>query len=204
MKRVIVIALGAASVAALAAGCSSSGTTASSPPASSSAPAPASSAPASSPATSGGGGASAAGATVKAQNSSLGQILVDGSGRTLYLFTADTGSTSNCNGTCALAWPPDTTTGQPTANGLTASMVGTTMRTDHRTEVTYNGHPLYYFEHDSRPGDVNGEGVNAFGGSWYAVSPSGTAVTGSAPAAPAPAPSTPTPSPSSGGGYGGY
>ena len=134
-------------------------------------------------------------AMLKAASSADGQILVDGSGRTLYLFEADTSSTSTCNGACASAWPPEITTGKPTSTGLNASLLGTSVRADKTTQVTYKGHPLYRFADDSKPGDINGQGATAFGGKWYVVSPSGTAIT-----------TTPTASASatSGGGGGGY
>ncbi|MEY9968087.1 putative lipoprotein with Yx(FWY)xxD motif [Streptacidiphilus sp. MAP12-16] len=198
MPRVIAVALGAAAVAVLAAACGSSTTNATSSPspsATSAAPST-SSAPSSAPPSSAPAGTGVA-ATLQAHSSAEGQILVDGSGRTLYLFQADTGSTSNCNGTCAKAWPPDTTTGQPNASGVTSSLVATSTRADHTTQVTYKGHPLYYFVQDSKAGDTNGQGVTAFGGTWYVVSPSGNAITTMAPAPPA----TPTPS-KTGGGYG--
>ena len=141
--------------------------------------------------------ASGSAASLKAAGSAAGQILVDGSGRTLYLFEADTSSTSTCNGACATAWPPDTTTGTPKSTGLTSSLVGTSTRADHTTQVTYKGHPLYYFADDSKPGDINGQGATAFGGKWYVVSPTGNAITTTA--------TTPTPTQSSnGGGGGGY
>ncbi|WP_370147075.1 hypothetical protein [Streptacidiphilus sp. EB129] len=139
---------------------------------------------------------SSSAATVKTASSPLGQILVDGSGRTLYLFKADTGTTSNCNGSCTQAWPPQTTTGQPSSSGVTASLVGTTTRSDHSTQVTYHGHPLYYFAEDTKPGDTHGQGINAFGASWYAVSPSGDPVTSAASASASASAST-----KSGGGY---
>ena len=111
-------------------------------------------------------------------SSKLGPILVDGSGRTLYLFKKDNGTTSSCDGACATAWPPYTTTGTPKAGaGVTASLLGTTKRTDGTTEVTYHGHPLYYFARDSKPGDTNGQNVDAFGAEWYVLSPTGTEVT---------------------------
>lgn len=140
--------------------------------------------------------ASGTAATVKAAGSADGQILVDGSGRTLYLFEADTSSTSTCNGACAAAWPPDTTAGKPNSTGVTASLVGTSTRADRTTQVTYKGHPLYYFAGDSKPGDTNGQGSTAFGGKWYVVSPSGNAITTTAATSP-----TPTQSSGSGGGY---
>jgi len=81
--------------------------------------------------------ASGSAASLRAAGSADGQILVDGSGRTLYLFEADTRSTSTCNGACATAWPPDTTTGTPKSTGLTSSLVGTSPRADRTTQVTY-------------------------------------------------------------------
>jgi predicted lipoprotein with Yx(FWY)xxD motif len=118
-------------------------------------------------------------ATIGAETSgSLGKILVDSQGRTVYLFEKDTGATSTCSGECAVDWPPVTAKGTPTAGkGLTASKVGTTKRSDGSRQVTYNGHPLYLFENDHNPGDVNGQGVNAFGALWYVVSPAGTEIT---------------------------
>lgn len=188
MKRVIAIAAGAAAVAALAAGCSSKSVNSGATPSPS-----ATTAPASAGSTSAASGA----AVLKTASTPLGTILVDGSGRTLYLFKADTGTTSTCNGACAQAWPPDLTNGKPQETGLNAALVGTTVRADHSTEVTYHGHPLYYFADDSGPGQTNGQGVNAFGGAWYVVAPDGSAVT----AAPATAPS-PSSTGSTGGGYG--
>jgi len=111
-------------------------------------------------------------------NSSLGKVLVDSKGRTVYLFQKDTGSMSTCSGACATDWPPVTTTGKPTAgSGLTASMVGTTTRSDGSKQVTYNGHPLYNYVGDQKAGDTNGQGISAFGARWYAVSPAGSTVT---------------------------
>ncbi len=112
-----------------------------------------------------------------ASNAKLGQILVDGAGKTIYLFVADTGSSSTCYTTCAQIWPPVLTSGPPQAGtGANASLLGTTTRTDGKTEVTYAGHPLYYFVQDKATGDTTGQGVNGFGGLWWVVSPSGAAV----------------------------
>src|ERR1700675_159330 len=92
-----------------------------------------------------------------------GQILVDGGGMTVYLFTADPGATSTCDTTCAGAWPP-VTAGSPKAGpGAQASLLGTTTRSDAKVQVTYAGHPLYYFFSDTAPGETNGQGANAFG-----------------------------------------
>ena len=174
MNRAAVIAAAATAVAAFAAGCGSSGTTSSSSPPASSSPAGSPSSPPTSSAPATGGSA-----TVQAHDSPLGRILVDASGRTLYLFRADSGTASHCYGTCARAWPPETTTGHPGAQGLNAALVGTTARHDHTTQVTYNGHPLYRFAKDAKPGDTTGQGLTAFGGTWYVVGPNGTAITGS-------------------------
>jgi len=111
-------------------------------------------------------------------NGDLGKILTDSQGRTIYLFEKDMGSKSTCSGACATDWPPVTTTGKPTAgDGLTASMVGTTTRSDGTRQVTYNGHPLYLYIGDQKAGDTNGQAVDAFGAKWYALSAAGSAVT---------------------------
>ena len=121
-------------------------------------------------------------ATFGVADEGLGKILVDSQGRTLYLFQKDSGTTSTCTGTCASDWPPLRANGKLTVGGGTnASMVGTTPRSDGKPQVTYNGHPLYRFANDQNPGDENGQGLNAFGGRWYAVSPAGDQVTGQAP-----------------------
>jgi len=115
--------------------------------------------------------------TVAIKSSGLGRILVDAKGRTLYLFEKDKGTTSSCYGACASGWPPYTTTGAPQAgSGAAASLLGTTTRTDGTTQVTYKGHPLYYFVGDTKPGEVTGEGVNAFGAKWYVLAPSGNKI----------------------------
>jgi predicted lipoprotein with Yx(FWY)xxD motif len=111
-------------------------------------------------------------------NGDLGKILVDSKGMTVYLFQKDTGPKSTCSGACATDWPPVTTKGKPTVgDGLTASMVGTTTRSDGTKQVTYNGHPLYLYVGDQNAGDTNGQNVNAFGALWYVLSPSGSTIT---------------------------
>src|SRR5215204_5123238 len=108
------------------------------------------------------------------ENDALGSFLVDDKGMTLYLFTKDTPNTSNCYEKCATAWPPLLTTGNPVGGeGVDASMLGTTTRTDGTMQVTYNGWPLYYYEKDKAPGDVVGQDV---GGVWFVVSASGDQV----------------------------
>ena len=104
----------------------------------------------------------------------LGKIIVDPKGFTLYDFHADKGTTSNCYGGCAKAWPPLTTEGPPqTGEGAMASKVGTTKRKDGTIQVTYAGHPLYTFAGDKKPGEANGNDFSQFGAQWYALLPSG-------------------------------
>ena len=138
----------------------------------SSAPAPsaaASSMPASAPAE-----ADAATLTLAMADSSLGSILVDGKGMTLYLFTKDTPNTSNCTGQCLVAWPP--LLGEPTAGtGVDDSKLGSFTRADGRTQASYNGWPLYYWQADGKPGDVTGQNVNSV---WFVLDRDGKAVKG--------------------------
>jgi predicted lipoprotein with Yx(FWY)xxD motif len=141
--------------------------------------------------------------TVHVATTRLGKVLVNSRGRTLYLFTKDSGTKSACSGACATAWPPLRASGKPTAgSGARASL----LRTTAHSQVTYNRHPLYTFIKDTKAGQTNGEGVTAFGGHWFAVSPAGKQVSppstsrnGSspapAPAAPAPAAPAPAPAP---------
>ena len=118
-----------------------------------------------------------AGAMVNLRSTSLGKILVDSQGRSLYLFEKDTGPKSTCSGACAAAWPPFTTSGKPQAgSGVKAALLGTTTRSDGKDEVTYNGHPLYYYAGDQKAGDTNGQDLNQFGASWYVVSPAGNKI----------------------------
>jgi predicted lipoprotein with Yx(FWY)xxD motif len=138
----------------------------------------------------GGGGAGAAtaaatpsgsAATVGVRDSgSLGRILDDSKGRTLYLFQADSGTKSACTGDCATEWPPLRAAGKPTAgSGIAASKLSTSARPDGLPQVTYNGHPLYWFTNDQEPGDTSGQGLDDFGGRWYVVSPDGAMVSSS-------------------------
>ena len=109
----------------------------------------------------------------------LGRILVDTQGRTLYLFQKDVGTRSACSGACAAAWPPLRATGKPSAGtSLSAAKLGTTPRSDGKPQVTYNGHPLYLYSADRKAGDTNGQGINAFGAAWFALSPAGNMASG--------------------------
>jgi predicted lipoprotein with Yx(FWY)xxD motif len=114
-------------------------------------------------------------AEITLADTDLGQVLVGGDGRTLYLFESDTaGDASTCSGDCAAAWPPLTTKGKPRAeSGVDAAKLSTFTREDGATQVAYNGHPLYYYSGDAAPGDTNGNDSDAFGAEWYAVTAAG-------------------------------
>jgi predicted lipoprotein with Yx(FWY)xxD motif len=118
-----------------------------------------------------------ASARVNVRTTSLGKILVNAQGRTLYLFAPDKNGKSACYGSCASYWPPLITTGSPGAGaGVKASLLGMTTRKDGKHQVTYNGHPLYTYVGDKAAGKTSGEGLNLSGGLWWAVSPAGKAV----------------------------
>jgi predicted lipoprotein with Yx(FWY)xxD motif len=121
------------------------------------------------------GSSTAKGTTVKVTKSHLGKILVDGRGRTLYLFEKDKRGSghSNCSGACAAYWPPLLTSAKPVAGtGVKKSLLGTIKRSG-KKQVTYNGHPLYRFVQDTKPGQTKGQATDFFGGEWYVVSPAG-------------------------------
>jgi predicted lipoprotein with Yx(FWY)xxD motif len=104
----------------------------------------------------------------------LGKIIVDAKGRTLYDFVIDKGTMSVCYGACASLWPPYTTNGKPVAGtGVSAALIGTTKRKDGSSEVTYAGHPLYYYAPDQKRGQITGQALNQFGAPWYALAPNG-------------------------------
>ncbi len=111
---------------------------------------------------------------VAVADSSLGHILVNAEGLTLYAFTQDSADQSACTGSCPDIWPPLTVEEDPAAGeGVNADLLGTLNRADGSTQVTYNGHPLYIYSEDAGPGDTNGQG---FGGSWYVVGPDGNLI----------------------------
>jgi predicted lipoprotein with Yx(FWY)xxD motif len=114
----------------------------------------------------------AGGTTVAVASSTLGNILVDGDGRTLYAFTKDKGDQSACSGDCATSWPA--LTGPATAGtGVQASLLSTSMQANGTSQVTYGGKPLYYFAGDAKPGDTNGQDV---GNVWFALTADGELV----------------------------
>jgi predicted lipoprotein with Yx(FWY)xxD motif len=134
---------------------------------------------------SGGGYGAAAGsgpargtaATVGTARTKLGAVLVDGRGRTLYLFESDRPDRSTCANACASVWPPLTTTGAPRAgSGARAGDLGTLHRGDGSTQVTYHGHPLYLYAGDRTAGATNGQGLDQFGAEWYVLSPAGAGI----------------------------
>ena len=181
MRYRIASAIGAAGIGLLMAACSSgSSTTTSSPAASSPASSSAAAAPATVQASSPAATSQATGAaTVSLASISgiPGKALVGSDGRTLYLFQADMHGTSACTGACAAAWPPDIVTGQPQAgSGVSPALLGTITRPDGTMQVTYNGHPLYYFTADTAAGTAHGQAVKAFGAEWDVVGASGSKI----------------------------
>jgi|SRR5215471_7448395 len=119
-------------------------------------------------------GPSARPATVASAQSGLGRILVDSRGRTLYLFEKDRKGQSACSGLCTTYWPPLLTNGKSIAvKGAKKSLLGSIRRTDGNRQVTYAGHPVYFFSGDANRGQTNGEGLTDFGGSWDALTPAG-------------------------------
>jgi predicted lipoprotein with Yx(FWY)xxD motif len=122
--------------------------------------------------------ASGGGTIGSAEIEGLGPVLVDSEGMTVYEFTVDKGTTSECYGGCEKIWPPVVAKGKPTAGeGAMASALGTTKRKDGTMQVTYEGHPLYTFAEDSAPGEANGNEVE---GTWFVLDESGAAVKGQA------------------------
>jgi predicted lipoprotein with Yx(FWY)xxD motif len=116
-------------------------------------------------------------ALVALGKTTLGNVLVDARGRTLYLFAKDKRGRSACYGACATYWPPLVSSAKPrAARGVRASLLGVTKRTDGKRQVTYAGHPLYTFSLDTRAGQTSGQGLTDFGGSWNALAASGRAV----------------------------
>ena len=174
MKKRLCFGFGALILTATLAGCGGSpGTSTTTPTAAISSAAPTSASPTSASTT------AADGADMKVASSSVGQIVVDGKGMSLYFFTKDVkdSGTSACTDACLVAWPILTTTSDaPTVDGVTGT-VGTIASPDGKKHVSLNGMPLYYYAKDKAPGDVTGQGV---GGVWYLVSPAGEMIKGAA------------------------
>ena len=157
-----------AAMAITAAGCGSSSSSTSSAPSHTATSAAASSAAPKS-------GAPPVTVTTK-QAKKLGMILAAGNKRlTAYAFAADTGSSSTCSGACARVWPP--VTGKPSAaGGVMAAALSTITRADGTTQVTYQGHPLYFYAKDKDDGDAYGQAIKSFGAKWYVLTPAGAQV----------------------------
>jgi predicted lipoprotein with Yx(FWY)xxD motif len=115
--------------------------------------------------------------TVKVMKTRYGRILVDGRGRALYLFTRESSPTVRCYGACATAWPVFHARGNVRAGtGADRRLIGTTRRRGGTKQVTYAGHPLYYYVTDRKPGQVTCQNVVEYGGTWLVVAPGGTAI----------------------------
>lgn len=109
------------------------------------------------------------------QQDPYGSYLADDEGKSLYLFLKDSSETSTCYGQCAVAWPPLLTKGKniKSGEGIKSSLLGTSKRKDGSLQVTYNGHPLYYYAEDQNAGDVKGQDKKEYGAEWYLVKPNG-------------------------------
>jgi predicted lipoprotein with Yx(FWY)xxD motif len=118
---------------------------------------------------------SATGTKVTLTSNKLGKILVGPNGHTVYLFLKDkTPNTSTCFGACAKVWTPVPTTGAPQAGpGIQTSLLGVTKRKDGITQVTFNGHPIYYYDDDKKAGTTEGQNKDEFGAEWYVLSAQG-------------------------------
>ncbi len=116
----------------------------------------------------------AAGTVIKTGNSEYGPMLFDSRGQAIYIWELEESSTAECYGSCAKAWPPVLTDGAPVASGnVDAKLLGTTKRTDGTTQVTYNGHPLYFYANE-KPGEVECHNIKTHGGLWWVIRPNGT------------------------------
>ena len=174
----VVLALGSAVALAACGSTAPKAASSSAAPTVSAAPPSSSTNQASVPAAGSGRASGASSAVVlRAQSSSYGKILFDPHGRVLYLFASDRANTSSCYGACANTWPPYTVSLASKAGvGVRSPLVGTTRRHDGSLQVTYAGHPLYYFTGDTKPGLITCQNASEFGGLWLVVSPNGAAV----------------------------
>src|SRR5689334_16576263 len=173
-RKLLATAASVGVIALIVAGCGSGGSKSSSTPAS----------------------ASTSGPIVTSASTSVGKVVVDGKGRSLYSFSKDIGPKSMCAGACATFWPPYTATTKPAGiGGVSAGSITLVMRADGTKQVALNGHPLYYFKGDQAAGQLNGQGLDNFGAKWWLVGPSGSKVTAAA---------TSSSSSSGGSGGGGY
>ena len=176
LSRRVTATLAVMLVATVAAGCSDSDDGPSS--ADSAAPSAAAPSAAASPAPVAATPSTAPADTVTSKSGPLGKILLDNKGRTIYVFDADKSTKSTCTGSCAAAWPPLVVKGKPKAgSGVKADMLDMSTRSDGGKQVTYNGHPLYLYSADKKPGDTNGQGLDQFGAKWYVMGTNGKQIT---------------------------
>ena len=171
MRHPLALGAVATTVALAAAGCGSSSKTTTTKAA-------ASGSSYTAPATATSTTAAATGVTVVSKHGKPGVILAAGPKKlTVYLFEGDKASSSSCTGECASVWPPVTSAGAPVAGaGVVAADLGTITRSDGTKQVTYKGHPLYFYAKDGDSGDAYGQGIKGFGASWYVIAPSGNKV----------------------------
>jgi predicted lipoprotein with Yx(FWY)xxD motif len=149
-------------------------------------------------------GASNTGTVITTRSGSAGSFLTDGSGRAVYLWTKDSMDKSAASGAVLGAWPLVPAKGTLTASGgAKAGDLGTITGSGGSKQVTYDGHPLYYFAGDSGPGQVNGQGSDGFGAKWWLVAPTGAEITGAETAAAPAAPASAAPAAPSGSNAGG-
>jgi predicted lipoprotein with Yx(FWY)xxD motif len=171
-----------AGAAVMITACGSSGAPSSTGAASTTPPAQASTAPAT----------AASSAVISTRSTSIGTVLTNAQGHTLYWFAIDTPAKSNCNGTCASYWPPVLGKASAAAGVSLPKGFGTITRSDGQVQATYDGHPLYTYAADTSPGMTGGNGAKLSGGLWWAMTPSGAK----------PAAAHPSSSATTGGGYG--
>jgi predicted lipoprotein with Yx(FWY)xxD motif len=174
VKNPLILGCFAATVVVLA-GCGSSSSTTSS---SASAPAAAATTAAATTPAAGTPASSGGDELIATKHSKLGTVLTAGPKKlTVYLFEADKSGKSACSGACVSVWPPVTTSGAAKAGGsAVAADLGTTMRSDGTEQVTYKGHPLYFYVKDKDDGDAYGQGSTSFGAGWYVMKPSGAKI----------------------------
>jgi predicted lipoprotein with Yx(FWY)xxD motif len=123
-------------------------------------------------------GNTAAANVITTRGTGLGQILVDGAGRTIYLFAKDTGPAATCTSSCLSYWPAvPATAGEHVAGQASAADLGSIAETGGGRQSSYAGHPLYYFVGDKHAGDTNGQALDQFGAKWYVLDPAGAAIT---------------------------
>lgn len=135
--------------------------------------------------------AAAPSSAISLKQTGLGPTLVDANGRTLYLFEGDRPNVSTLSAAGQAVWPPFVSATKPRAlTGTVGGQIGTIAGASGTAQITYNGHPLYYYVGDHGAGQTHGQGLNEFGALWYALGRNGTAITSAAQTATPTAPSS--------------